>query len=99
MRRSDDEVVLVLAEDFEDVNGMARQVGVAADLVDASFLALTGDLTFAGLAVETYIIDTVDYYSTTGRSTSPRAPRHGGGGRGGGTGWQWRTVRPSTPTG
>ena len=63
LRRSGDEVVLVLAEDFEDVNGMARQVGVAADLVDASFLALTGDLTFAGLAVETYIIDTVDYYS------------------------------------
>ena len=27
------------------------------------FLALTGDLTFAGLAIETYIIDTVDYYS------------------------------------
>ena len=63
LRRSGDEVVLVLAEDFEDVNGMARQVGLAADLVDASFLVLTGDLTFAGLAVETYIIDTVDYYS------------------------------------
>jgi hypothetical protein len=63
LQRSDDEVVLVLAEDFEDVNGMARQVGLAADLVDASFLALTGDLTFAGLAVETYIIDTVDFYS------------------------------------
>ena len=63
LRRTGDEVVLVLAEDFEDVNGMARQVGVAADLVDASFLAITGDLTFAGLAVETYIIDTVDYYS------------------------------------
>jgi hypothetical protein len=61
--RPDDEVVLVLAEDFEDVNGMARQVGLAADLVDADFLALTGDLTFAGLDVETYIIDTVDYYS------------------------------------
>jgi hypothetical protein len=38
-------------------------VGLAADLVDASFLALTGDLTFAGLAVETFLIDTVDYYS------------------------------------
>ena len=63
LERTGDEVVLVLAEDFEDVNGMARQVGLAADLVDASFLAITGDLTFAGLAVETYIIDTVDYYS------------------------------------
>src|SRR5205085_8739559 len=63
LERTGDEVVLVLAEDFEDVNGMARQVGLAADVVDASFLAITGDLTFAGLAVETYIIDTVDYYS------------------------------------
>jgi hypothetical protein len=63
LQRTDDEVVLVLAEDFEDVTGMARQVGLAADLVDANLLALTGDLTFAGLPVETYIIDTVDYYS------------------------------------
>lgn len=63
LRRVGDEVVLVLAEDFEDVNGMARQVGLAADLVDASFIALSGDLTFAGLALETYIIDTVNYYS------------------------------------
>lgn len=63
LRRTGDEVVLVLAEDFEDVNGMARQVGLAADVVDASFLAITGDLTFAGLPLETYIIDTVDYYS------------------------------------
>lgn len=63
LQRTGDEVVLVLAEDFEDVNGMARQVGLAADLVDANFLALTGDLTFAGLPVETYIVDTVDYYS------------------------------------
>ena len=53
----------MLAEDFEDVNGMARQVGLAADLVDATFLAITGDLTFAGLPVETYIIDTVDHYA------------------------------------
>ena len=70
--RTGDEVVLVLAEDFEDVNGMARQVGLAADLVDASFLAITGDLTFAGLPVETYIIDTIDYYSGNGPSTSHR---------------------------
>jgi hypothetical protein len=63
LQRTGDEVVFVLAEDFEDVNGMARQVGLAADEVDASFLAITGDLTFAGLAVETYIVDTVDYYS------------------------------------
>jgi hypothetical protein len=63
LQRTGDEVVMVLAEDFEDVDGMARQVGLAADLVDASFLAITGDLTFAGLAVETYIVDTVDFYS------------------------------------
>ena len=60
---TEDEVVFVLAEDFEDVNGMARQVGLAAQLVDASFIALSGDLTFAGLPVETYIVDTFDYYS------------------------------------
>ena len=63
LQRSEGEVVFVLAEDFEDVNGMARQVGMAADLVDATFLAITGDLTFAGLPVETYIIDTIDHYS------------------------------------
>ncbi len=63
LTRDEDEIVLLLAEDFEDVDGMAREVGLAARLVDASFIALTGDLTFAGKAVETYIIDTVDYYS------------------------------------
>jgi hypothetical protein len=61
--RTDEEVVFVLAEDFEDVNGMARQVGNAARLVDATFIALSGDLTFAGRPIETYIIDTVDYYA------------------------------------
>ena len=72
----------MLAEDFEDVNGMARQVGLAADLVDASFLAITGDLTFAGLAVETYIIDTIDYYSEeTARLLHSWAARHPGGPR------------------
>lgn len=60
---NDGEVVFVVAEDFEDVNGMARQVGLAADLVDADFVALSGDLTFAGKAIESYIIDTVNYYS------------------------------------
>jgi hypothetical protein len=57
------ETVLVLADDFEDVNGMARQVGLTAELVDADFVALSGDLTFAGKSLETYILDTVDYYS------------------------------------
>jgi hypothetical protein len=56
-------MVFVLAEDFEDVNGMARQVGLAAQLVDADFIAITGDLTFAGKPIESYLIDTVDYYS------------------------------------
>jgi hypothetical protein len=63
LRPRGDHVVVVLAEDFEDVNGMARQVGLAAKLVDADFIALSGDLTFAGKPVESYIIDTVDYYS------------------------------------
>jgi hypothetical protein len=56
-------MTFVMAEDFEDVNGMARQVGLAAKLVNADFIALSGDLTFAGKPVESYIIDTVDYYS------------------------------------
>jgi hypothetical protein len=63
LRPRGDRMTFVLAEDFEDVNGMARQVGLAAKLVDADFLAITGDLTFAGKPVESYIIDTVDYYS------------------------------------
>lgn len=58
-----DDVTFVLAEDFEDVNGMARQVGLAAQLVDADFVALSGDLTFAGKRLETYVLDTVDYYA------------------------------------
>ena len=63
LRPQGDGMVFVLAEDFEDVNGMARQVGLAARLVDADFIAITGDLTFAGKPIESYIVDTVDYYS------------------------------------
>jgi hypothetical protein len=63
LRPHGDTMTFVFAEDFEDVNGMARQVGLAAKLVDANFIALSGDLTFAGKPVESYIIDTVDYYS------------------------------------
>lgn len=55
--------VFVVAEDFEDVNGMARQVGLTARLLDADFIALSGDITFAGKPIETYLIDTVNYYS------------------------------------
>ncbi|WP_028638551.1 hypothetical protein [Nocardioides sp. URHA0032] len=60
---ADGEVRFVMAEDFEDVNGMARQVGLTASLVDADFVALSGDLTFAGKDIETYVMDTVDYYA------------------------------------
>ena len=60
---TDSEAVLVLADDFEDVNGMARQVGLTARLVDADAVALTGDLTFAGKRLETYVLDTIDYYA------------------------------------
>ncbi|HEX3223998.1 MAG TPA: hypothetical protein VHR35_15650 [Nocardioides sp.] len=63
LRRHGDETVFVMAEDFEDVNGMARQVGLTAHLVNADFIALSGDLTFAGKPIESYLIDTVDYYS------------------------------------
>ena len=63
LRRHGERMSFVLAEDFEDVNGMARQVGLAAQLVDADFLAITGDLTFGGKPIESYIIDTINYYS------------------------------------
>jgi hypothetical protein len=63
LRPHGDTMTFVQAEDFEDVNGMARAVGLTAKLVDADFLALSGDLTFAGKPIESYIIDTVDYYS------------------------------------
>jgi len=59
----DQEVVFVVADDFEDVNGMARQVGLTGKLIDADFVALTGDLTFAGKQLETYVLDTIDYYT------------------------------------
>ncbi len=63
LRPRGDRTVFVLAEDFEDVNGMARQVGLTAHLLDADFVAITGDLTFAGKPIESYLIDTIDYYS------------------------------------
>mgnify|MGYP000901254262 CR=1 FL=1 len=63
MAPRDGEVVLVAADDFEDVNGMARQVGLTARLLDADAVLLTGDLTFAGKRLETYVLDTVDYYA------------------------------------
>jgi hypothetical protein len=63
LRKHGDETVFVMAEDFEDVNGMARQVGLTAQLLDADFLAISGDLTFAGKPVESYLIDTIDYYA------------------------------------
>ena len=70
-------MVFVLAEDFEDVNGMARQVGLTAQLLGADFIALSGDLTFAGKPIESYLIDTVDYYSAhTPGLLRARSPRH-----------------------
>lgn len=58
-----DRVLFVAGEDLEDVNGMARVLGRVAHLTDADFLAYTGDLTFGGKAVESYIIDTINYYA------------------------------------
>ncbi len=63
LRPRGDTMVFVLAEDFEDVNGMPRQVGLTAQLLGADFIALSGDLTFAGKPIESYLVDTVDYYS------------------------------------
>jgi len=63
LKKDDDSVVFVVADDFEDVNGMARQVGITAKDLKADFIGLTGDLTFAGNQLETSIIDTVNHYS------------------------------------
>ncbi|WP_139230084.1 hypothetical protein [Nocardioides terrae] len=63
VRTDEDDVLFVEAEDLEDVNGMARIVGRAATLVEADFISFSGDLTFAGKPVESYLIDTIDYYS------------------------------------
>jgi hypothetical protein len=59
----DDPVLFIAAEDLEDVNGMARILGRAAKLTGADFIAYSGDLTFAGKPVESYLLDTIDYYS------------------------------------
>jgi hypothetical protein len=63
VRADSDDVVFVEAEDLEDVNGMARIVGRTAQEVDADFITFSGDLTFAGKPLESYLIDTIDYYS------------------------------------
>jgi hypothetical protein len=63
LRAGDDDTLFIAGEDLEDVNGMARIMGRAAKLSGADFIAYTGDLTFAGKALESYILDTIDYYS------------------------------------
>jgi hypothetical protein len=63
LRAGEDDVLFITAEDLEDVNGMARVIGRAAKLSGADFIGYSGDLTFAGKAVESYLLDTVDYYS------------------------------------
>lgn len=63
LKAGKDQVLFLAGEDLEDVNGMARLMGRAAKDTDASFFAYTGDLTFAGKPVESYLIDTIDYYS------------------------------------
>src|SRR5262249_43003363 len=62
LRVNDGDVLFIAAEDLEDVNGMARIIGRAAKLTGADFIAYTGDLTFAGKPVESYLLDTIDYY-------------------------------------
>jgi hypothetical protein len=63
LRVGENDVLFIAAEDLEDVNGMARIIGRAAKLTGADFLAYSGDLTFAGKAIESYLLDTIDYYS------------------------------------
>jgi hypothetical protein len=58
-----EDVLFITAEDLEDVNGMARVIGRAAKLTGADFIGYSGDLTFAGKPVESYLLDTIDYYS------------------------------------
>jgi hypothetical protein len=57
------EVVFVLAEDLEDENDMARAIGITAKTVNADLITSMSDLTFAGKPIESYIIDTINYYS------------------------------------
>lgn len=63
LRVGEDDVLFLAAEDLEDVNGMARVIGRAAKLSGADFIGYGGDLTFAGKRVESYLLDTIDYYS------------------------------------
>jgi len=63
LKKDDNSVVFVVADDFEDVNGMARQVGLTAKDLNADFIGYTGDLTFGGSQLETSIIDTINHYS------------------------------------
>jgi hypothetical protein len=63
LRVGEDDVLFITAEDLEDVNGMARILGRAAKLTGADFIGYSGDLTFAGKPVESYLLDTIDYYS------------------------------------
>ncbi|GAB7002680.1 hypothetical protein JCM18899A_01510 [Nocardioides sp. AN3] len=63
LRAGAGDVLFIEAEDLEDVNGMARIVGRTAKLAGADFITYSGDLTFAGKPIESYLIDTINYYS------------------------------------
>ncbi len=62
LQPGDHETVFVVADDLEDANGMAQTVGETADDINAQFIAYTGDLTFGGKPIESYLIDTLTYY-------------------------------------
>lgn len=61
--RNDDEVVYVVADDIEGVGGMAKLFGAAARAIHADGLIYTGDWTFGGSSMESYILDYPTYYS------------------------------------
>lgn len=61
--RSDDEVVYVTADDFEGVSGMAKLFGAAAKAINADGQIYSGDWTFGGSSMESYILDYPTYYS------------------------------------
>jgi hypothetical protein len=63
LTRQDGEVLYLSADDIEGVGGMAQLYGTAAKTMDADRLLYTGDWTFGGSSLESYILDYPGYYS------------------------------------
>ncbi len=61
--REDGKVLYLTADDIEGVGGIAQLYGTAAKAMDADHLIYTGDWTFGGSSMESYILDYPGYYS------------------------------------